>query len=121
MNGKLRLTNKGNDMQTDFFNAKIFKEVYERYGERVPRHVHNDMRRILVAYSAMDIMLTLGTKSPIKHNDMDSIVIKSARDEALSLLIELDYLEATTWKGKEAWQDTAKWRNVPLKEKLNIK
>lgn len=108
-------------MQTDFFNAKIFKEVYDKYGERVPSHTHNDMRRILVAYSAMDIMLTLGTKSPIKHIDMDSIVIKNARDEALDNLIELGYIEPTTWKGKEAWRETAKWRNVPLKEKLNIK
>ena len=117
----MRLTNKGNDMQIDFFNAKIFKEVYDKYGERVPHHMHNDMRRILVAYSAMDIMLTLGTRSPIKHTDMDSIVIKNARDEALDNLIELGYLEPTTWKGKEAWRATDKWKNVPYKEKLNIK
>jgi hypothetical protein len=112
---------KGNKMEIDFFNKKVFKEVFLKYGEPSPRNHHNDMRRIIVAYSAMDIMITLGVKSPVKQTDLDRIAVKSVRDEALSLLVDIGYIEPTVWKKVEAWKETPLWKKIPLKERLSIK
>jgi hypothetical protein len=109
-------------MKIDFFKTRVFKEVYDKQGDHsVKRIAHYDMRRILIAYSAMDIMLTLNSKSPIKHVDMDFIVPKSIREEALFILMLLDYIEETTWKGKEAWKETSLWKSIPITERINKK
>ena len=108
-------------MEIDFFNKKVFKEVFLKYGEPSPRNHHNDMRRIIVAYSAMDIMITLGFKSSVKQTELDRIAVKSVRDEALSLLIEIGYIKPTASKKVEAWKATALWKKIPLKERLSIK
>jgi hypothetical protein len=66
-------------------------------------------------------MITLGVKSPVKQTDLDRIAVKSVRDEALSLLVDIGYIEPTVWKKVEAWKETPLWKKIPLKERLSIK
>ncbi len=105
--------NPSNLLDNEIYN-NIFDELLKR--QKITSSIisyGNQFRMAAISYSAVDILETLKSTSPIMDKDLDKNIPKYLRQQALEILELLGYIESVIYPNKKG-KSLKAWAKINL-------